>query len=81
VNVFAAVEATDILEVIWVSLVAGVVVSITYSCVVLGTARSAVARRNGHGSTAVLWGGVALISFAAFAATVVFGVHIMLSKS
>jgi hypothetical protein len=79
-SVFAAVAATDILEVVWVSLVAGVVVSISYSCVVLGTARSADARRNGHGSAAVLWGGVALIAFAAFAGTVVFGVHIMLSK-
>jgi hypothetical protein len=81
VSVFAAVKAADILEVIWVSLVAGVVVSTTYSCVVLGTARSADARRNGQGSAAVLWGGVALIAFAAFAATVVYGVHIMLSKS
>jgi len=81
VSVFAAVEASDILEVIWVSLIAGVVVSISYSCAVLGTARSAVARRNGHGTAAVLWGGMALLAFAAFAATVVFGVHIMLSKS
>jgi hypothetical protein len=81
VSVFAAVEATDILEVVWVSLIAGVVVSIAYSCVVLGSARSADARRNGHGTGAILWGGVALLAFAAFAATVVFGVHIMLSKS
>jgi len=78
---FAAVEASDLLEVIWVSLIAGVVVSVAYSFVVLGSARSAVARRNGHGSAALLWGGVALIAFAAFAATVVFGVHTMLSKS
>jgi hypothetical protein len=78
--VLAAVEAGDLLEVIWVSLVAGVVVSISYSCVVLGTARSADARRRGHGSTAVLWGGMAVIAFAAFAGTLVFGVHIMLSK-
>jgi hypothetical protein len=81
VSVFAAVEAGDILEVIWVSLIAGVFVSVAYSCVVLGSARSADARRNGHGSAAFLWGGVALIAFAAFAAAVVFGVHTMLAKS
>jgi hypothetical protein len=81
VSVFAAVEATDILEVVWVSLIAGVVVSVSYSCVVLGSARSAEARRNGHGSAALLWGGVAALAFAAFAGLVVFGVHIMLSKS
>jgi hypothetical protein len=81
VSVFAAVEASDILEVIWVSLIAGVVVSISYSCVVLGTARSADARRHGHGTASVLWGTVAVLAFAAFAAAVVFGVHTMLSKS
>ena len=77
---FAAVEAGDILSVIWVSLVAGVVVSTAYSLVVLGTARSAEARRNGAGTAAIVWGGLAVLAFAAFAATVVFGVHIMLSK-
>ena len=78
---FAAVEARDILEVIWVSLIAGVVVSISYSCAVLGTARSAEARRSGNGSASVVWAGVAIIAFAAFAGAVVYGVHIMLSKS
>jgi hypothetical protein len=79
--VFAAVEATDILEVVWVSLIAGVFVSVTYSCVVLGGARSAEARRNGSGTAALVWAGVAVLMFAAFAAAVVFGVHIMLAKS
>ena len=78
---FAAVEAGDILEVIWVSLLAGVVVSISYSCVVLGAARSNDSRRNGHGTAALLWGGMAVIAFAAFAGVVIYGVHIMLSKS
>jgi hypothetical protein len=76
----AAVEAGDILEVIWVSLVAGVFVTLTFSLVVAGSARSAEARRTGHRS-AVLWGGLAVLAFAAFTAAVVFGVHIMLSKS
>ena len=78
---FAAVEAGDILEVIWASLLAGVFVSIAYSYVVLGTARSADARRNGHGAATVAWAGVAVVAFIAFAAAVVFGVHTMLAKS
>ena len=78
---FAAVEAGDILEVIWISLIASVFVSITYSCVVLGSARSAEARRNQNGTGVVVWGGVALLAFLLFAGAVVFGVHIMLSKS
>jgi len=78
---FAAVEAGDLLEVIWVSLVAGVVVSVSYSVVVLGTARSTDARRNHHGTAALVWAGIAVLAFAAFAGVVVYGVHIMLSKS
>jgi hypothetical protein len=77
---FAAVKAGDIFEVVWVSLIAGVFVSVTFSVVVLGGARSADARRTGQGS-AVLWGGLAILAFAAFAVAVVFGVHTMLSKS
>jgi hypothetical protein len=80
VIVFAAVEAGDILEVIWISVIASVFVTTTYSCVVLGTARSAEARRNGEGTGAFVWGGVALLALLLFAAAVVFGVHIMLSK-
>jgi hypothetical protein len=78
---FAAVEAGDILEVIWVSLVAGVFVSTAFSIVVLGSARSAEARRSGQGTNALVWAGLAVLAFAAFAAAVGFGVHIMLSKS
>jgi hypothetical protein len=77
---FAAVEAGDILEVIWVSLVAGVFVSSAFSVVVLGSARSAEARRGGNGTSALVWGALAILAFAAFAAAVAFGVHIMLSK-
>ena len=77
---FAAVKAGDIFEVVWVSLASGVFVSVAFSIVVLGGGRSAEARRTGHGSS-VLWGGLAILAFAAFAVAVVFGVHTMLSKS
>jgi hypothetical protein len=77
---FAAVKAGDIFEVVWVSLLAGVFVCVAFSVVVLGGARSAEARRTGQGST-LLWGGLAVVSFVAFAAVVVFGVHTMLTKS
>jgi hypothetical protein len=76
----ANVKAGDIVEVIWVSLAAGIVVSTVFSIVVLGSARSAEARRTGAGTAALLWGGLAVVAFAAFAGAVVFGVHIMLSK-
>jgi hypothetical protein len=79
--VLANVQAGDIFEVVWVSLAAGVFVCLVFSIVVLGSARSGEARRDGGGAAAMLWGALALIAFAAFAGAVVFGVHIMLSKS
>ena len=76
----AAVKAGDIFEVIWVSIVAGVLVTVAYSFVVVGTARSAAARRAGRGNAALAYGGLAVLALAAFTAAVVLGLHIMLSK-
>ena len=76
----AAVKAGDIFEVVWVSLVAGVLVCIAYALVVLGTARSSDARRNGSGAAAIAFGALAVIAFAACAAALVFGVQAMVSK-
>jgi hypothetical protein len=78
--VLAVVKAGDIVEVVWVSLVAGVLVCIAYALVVLGTARSSDARRNGNGAATFGFGALAAIAFAAFAAAVVYGVHVMVSK-
>jgi hypothetical protein len=76
----AAVKAGDIFEVVWVSLVAGVFVTVAFSCVVLGMSRSAVAARGGRGTAAVAYAVLALFAFAAFALAVGLGVQIMLSK-
>jgi hypothetical protein len=79
--VLATVKAGDIVEVVWVSLLAGVLVCVAYALVVLGTARSAEARRNGNGTAALAFGAFAAIALAACVAAVVFGVHVMVSKS
>jgi hypothetical protein len=76
----AVVEVGQIFEVIWVSLVAGVGLTAAYSFVVLGTGRSAEARRTGRGGVALVYGAVALAALAVCAAMVVLGVQIMLSK-
>jgi uncharacterized PurR-regulated membrane protein YhhQ (DUF165 family) len=79
--VFGAVEARDIVEVVWVSLVAGVLVCFAYALVVFGTGRSSDARRNGSGAASFAFGALAAIALAACLAAVVFGIHIMVSKS
>ena len=76
----AAVDAAGLLEVVWVSLVAGVGVSLTFSLVVLGGARSATARREGRGGAALAYGGLAGLALLVFFAGVVLGVNIMLTK-
>ena len=74
------VKAGDIFEVVWVSLAAAIIVSMTYSFVVLGMARSTEAARRGDGTVALAYAGLAVVAFAVFMATVVLGVNIMLSK-
>ncbi len=76
----AVVELGQIVEVIWVSLVAGVAITAAYSFVVYGTARSAEARRHGRGGAAIGFGAFAVFFFAIFIAIMVLGVQIMLSK-
>jgi hypothetical protein len=77
----AVVEISQLLDVIWVSLVAGIGVTIAYSLIVLGTARSAEARRAGHTGPALAYGALAAVFALAFAGGVVLAVEIMLSKS
>jgi hypothetical protein len=78
--VLAEVEVSHLFEVVWVSLAAGVFVCVAFSFVVLGGARSAAARRAGRGGASVVYGSLAALAFIAFAAAVVIGVQIMLSK-
>jgi hypothetical protein len=76
----AAVEVSQLLEVVWVSLLAGVTVTTLFSVVVVASGRSAEARRAGRSSAATVYVALAVIAFALFAALVVFGVNVMLSK-
>ena len=61
----AAIDLGQIGKVIWVSLVAGVLITTAYAVVVFSSARWLQARREGQTA----------------AAAVVIGLHIMLSKS
>jgi hypothetical protein len=78
---FAAIDGGLLLQVVWVSLAAGIAVTVLFSLVVLFGARSAEHRRSGRSASAAGHATAALVSFAIFGALVVYGVHIMLSKS
>jgi hypothetical protein len=77
----AVIDAGQLAEVVWVSLLAGVGITAAYSFVVLGGARSAAARRAGQSGVALAYAALAVVMFCLFAAGVAYGVHIMLSKS
>jgi hypothetical protein len=77
----AAVDAGQLLDVVWVSLLAGVGITTAYSFVVLGSGRSAEARRAGRSGAALGYAALAVVMLCVFAGAVVYGVHVMLSKS
>jgi hypothetical protein len=76
----AAVEIGQLVEVIWVSVLAGVGITTAYSFVVLGTGKSAEARRTGRRGAALGYAGLAALFLLLFAAAVVFAVQVMLRK-
>jgi hypothetical protein len=75
-----AVDAGQLVEVIWVSLLAGVGITTAFSFVVLGTSGWAQSRRDGRGGASAAYATVAAVSMLIFVGAVVFGVHTMLSK-
>jgi hypothetical protein len=76
----AAIEFGALLQVVWVSLVAGVVVTAAFAIVVRESARSAEARRAGEAAASFIHATLAVVVFAAFAAIVVVGLVVMLKK-
>jgi hypothetical protein len=75
-----AVDSHALLQVVWVSLVAGVGISALFSLVILGAARAGDARRVGHGGAAVGYALLAVLAFLAFAVGVALGVQTMITK-
>jgi hypothetical protein len=75
------VELGQIVEVIWVSILAGVGITAAYSFVVLGMGRSAAARRAGNTGAAIGYGALAALFLIVFVGGFALAVEIMLSKS
>ena len=73
---FGVVELGQIVEVIWVSLLAGVGITGCFSFVVLGLARYV----DSQGGVRVAWATLAVSAFALFIGGMIFAVQIMLTK-
>ena len=75
-----AVDGHLLVQVVWVSLLAGVGISVLFSLVILGGAKAGDARRAGNGAAAAVFLALAVIAFALFAVGVGLGVQTMIQK-
>ena len=75
-----AVDGGLLVQVIWVSMLAGIGITSLFSLVILGSAKAGDARRAGHGIAAAAYLTLAVVAFALFALGVVLGVQTMIEK-
>ena len=75
-----AVEVSQLAEVIWVSALAGIGITTTFSLAVFGTGRYLEATRTGRRGSALAYATLAVTFLLVFAGGVIWGVQIMLSK-
>jgi hypothetical protein len=71
------VDWDALLQVIWVSLVAGVGVTAAWAFAIVGGTRSLENGRDGRGGAAVVYAAIGVIGFAAVVAAIVFGIVIL----
>ena len=76
----AAIEWDKLAELLYVAPIAGLVVAVTFSLLILGWSRADEARRVGAAGTATAFGLVALLAGAAFFGAVVYGISVIVSK-
>jgi uncharacterized membrane-anchored protein len=75
----AAIDFHALGQVIWVSFVGGVSVTVLYSFVIYSSGKAAEARRGGNGGG--LYASLAVLAMVVFAVAVVVAVTVMLKKS
>jgi hypothetical protein len=76
----AKIDWDTIGELLWAAPLSALAVAISFSLMIMGSARATDAQRAGSGTTAMLYSVVALVSGLAFAAVVVFGVGVIVNK-
>ena len=73
----AIVDTHALLQVIWVSVLAGVGVTGAYGLAILGSTRAFEFGRDGRVGGAVAYAAIAVLGIAAFVAAIVFGIVIL----
>jgi hypothetical protein len=76
----ASIDWDKLLELIWASALASVVVSGVFATLILGVTRASDLRREGHTTAAAAYTALAVLAMLAFAGSVVFGISVIVSK-
>ena len=76
----SVVDWHDLLQVIWVSIAAGLGVTAVFAIALVGATRAVDYRRNGHGPGTLGFGALALVAGAGVAACVVLAIVVMVNK-
>jgi hypothetical protein len=71
------VDSDALLQVLWVSLIAGVGVTASYAVGMLGAQRALQSGREGRAAEAAIYAVLGVAGFAAFVAAIVFGIVIL----
>jgi hypothetical protein len=71
------VDTGDLLEVIWVSLAAGIGVTAVYGLAIVGATRAIELGRVGRSGEAALFGALGVVAMAAVVAAVVLGIVVL----
>ena len=77
----AAIDFHALGQVIWVSVAAGVGVSVLFSLVIFGADKASMARRGGEDHEALAYWALAVAAMLVFSVAVVVGVVVMLRKA
>jgi ABC-type spermidine/putrescine transport system permease subunit II len=76
----SVVDGDALLQVLWVSLVAGIGVTASYAAAILGATRAIDLSRSGRTGEAAIFGLLAIVAVAVVAGAVVFGIIVMTHK-
>jgi hypothetical protein len=74
------VDTGDLLEVIWVSLVAGIGVTAAFGLAIVGSTRAMELGRAGRPAEAVLFGAMGVVAMAAVLVAIVYGIVVLTDK-
>jgi hypothetical protein len=78
--IIASIDVGLLFELAWAAALAGVVVSLCFSLVILGSARAGELRREGRAAAATAYATLAVLGAAAVTALIVFGISVVVSK-